>query len=58
MKNKINLISKHFNTFDTFLSIFFVSFFIPKISFSDKDNNLTITFMTMDIIVEYKIFGI
>ena len=58
MKNKVNLICKHFKTFDTFLSTFFSSFFIPKISFSDKDNNLTITFMTVDIIVEYKIFGI
>ena len=59
IKNKMNLIVKHFNTLCFFLSTFSLSFsfLISKILFSDKDNFFTIILITEEMIVEYSICG-
>ena len=37
MKNNINFTFRHFNTVFDFLRVSLISYFISKISFSDKD---------------------
>ena len=60
MKNKINLIIKHFNNLELFSSIlsFVFVFFIYIIFFSVNYKNFIILLIIEVIIEEYKILGI
>ena len=58
MKNKINLINRHFIIFVALSFILVFSFFIDIISFSDKDKKLIIALIIEVIIVEYSMCGI
>ena len=59
MKNKYNLILRHFNFLFNFpeLLIIFLSFLISIILLSINANFFTIKIIIEEIIVEYSIFG-
>ncbi len=58
MKNKINLIIKHFNNLQLFSNILYFAFFNSNIFFSVKDKNFIILLIKEVIREEYKILGI